>query len=297
LNRREAGFLLLTSHLGDPLRRPLTVAQLRNLAKRVQQMVRPGEERDVTQADLVALGYDRATADRILLLMSQEEQLDWYLQKGKRVDCVPVTRVSDDYPDRLRRNLGLDCPGCLWAKGDISILHRPGVALVGSRDLGVLNAAFAAEAGEQAAKQGFALISGNARGADSVAQEACLNGGGYVVSVVADRLEEHPYQEHVLYLSEDGFDLPFSTQRALSRNRVIHSLGLLTVIAQCTLAKGGTWDGTTRNLRKGWSPVFCMDDGSEASRELEMLGAALICGRELSDYAALIQSTIGFINK
>ena len=35
MNPRERGFLLLTSHLGDPDRSVLTVAQLRTLAMRI----------------------------------------------------------------------------------------------------------------------------------------------------------------------------------------------------------------------------------------------------------------------
>ena len=42
---REQGFLLLTSRLGDPERKPLTVAQFRTLAKQVQAMAAPEESR------------------------------------------------------------------------------------------------------------------------------------------------------------------------------------------------------------------------------------------------------------
>ena len=36
MNPRERGFLLLASHLGNPERKVLTMAQLRNLAGRIQ---------------------------------------------------------------------------------------------------------------------------------------------------------------------------------------------------------------------------------------------------------------------
>ena len=41
MNPRERGFLLLTSHLGDPERKVLTVAQLRSLALRMRDMEQP----------------------------------------------------------------------------------------------------------------------------------------------------------------------------------------------------------------------------------------------------------------
>ena len=149
------------------------------------------------------------------------------------------------------------------------------------------NEAFAREVGRQAALQGYTLVSGNAVGADMTAQQACLEAGGTVISVVATELEWHRQQERVLYLAEDGYDQPVSAQRALSRNRVIHSLGEKTFAAQSTLEKGGTWDGCVRNLRFGWSPVFCFDDGSEAMNRLEQMGATLIGFEHLRDLAIL----------
>ena len=281
------GFLLLSSHLGDPQRKVLTVAQLRNLGMRIRQMRISDPDRELNAEDLISLGYDRSNAERILRLLSDTKQLQWYLHKGKMSDIHPITRVSKDYPSVLKHALGLDSPGCLWVKGDISILDSPAVSLVGSRDLSPMNREFAREAGRQAAMQGYVLISGNARGADKEAQEACLKAGGKVISIVADRLDSHYARKNVLYLSEDGFDLDFTTARALSRNRVIHALGKLTLVAQCTLETGGTWDGTTKNLRHAWSSVFCFDDGSVAAKELEQRGAMLIGIDSLSDLGSL----------
>lgn len=279
MNARERGFLLLTSHLGVPDRKPLTVPQLRNLADRMRHVEFPPEDRDLTMQDLVGLGYGPDTARRIVTLLEEEEILDYFLQKGAKLDCVPVTRVSEGYPLILRKRLGLDSPGVLWARGDLSILPEPAVALVGSRELQEENWRFAAETGRQAALQGYALVSGNARGADRTAQEACLAAGGKVISVVADELWKQHLRKNVLYLSEDGYGEAFSAQRALSRNRVIHALGLKTFVAQSSLKTGGTWHGTVRNLRFGWSPVFCYDDGSEAMALLTQMGANPI-GRE-----------------
>ena len=291
----ERGFLLLSSHLGDPQRKILTPAQLRNLGKRAKLL--PAEDRDLTQQDLLRIGYDREMAQRILELLEGESQLSWYLSRGKRSGCVPLTRVSQGYPQRLRSRMGLDAPGCLWAKGDVSLLEKPAVALVGSRELYENNRRFAEEAGRQAALQGYVLVSGNAKGADRQAQEACLRAGGSVISVVADELESKPLIPGVLWLSEDGFDLPFSTPRALSRNRVIHSLGAVTLVAQCSLGKGGTWDGTLKNLHHGYSPVCCFGDGSPAAQELVQRGAAAVTIEDLQDLKALEETEPNFMGQ
>lgn len=287
MNAREQGFLLLTSHLGDPQRKVLTAAQLRNLFLRVQASDTPKQDRELTYEDITALGYDRETAMRIAHLLSGQEQLDWYLKKGAKAGCIPISRISEQYPPALRNKLGLDCPGCLWIKGDTDLLKHPAVSLVGSRDLKEDNRAFAREVGRQAAQQGYVLISGNAKGADQTAQNACLDAGGKVISIVADALADQPMDARILYISEDGFDLPFSGLRALSRNRLIHAMGQFTMVAQCTLEKGGTWDGTKNNLKKGYSPVFCFQDGSRGMDALLDMGAVPVSMEDLKDFSAL----------
>ena len=286
MNARERGFLLLTSHLGDPARKVLTTAQLRNLAQRLESADVPVEDRELSETDLTALGYSREAAEHIVFLLSQTALLDSYFARGKAALCTPITRVSEGYPRILRQRLGLDSPGCLWARGDLEILNTPAISLVGCRDLAEPNREFAEQVGYQAAVQGLTLVSGNARGADRAAQDACLRAGGRVISIVADRLDHYP-RRNLLYLSEEDFDEPFSAQRALSRNRSIHALGRMVFVAQSELEKGGTWSGTVKNLRFGWSPVACFRDGSEASAMLEQMGAYGIGLADLEDFGDL----------
>ena len=296
MNAREEGFLLLSSCLGNPERKPLTTAQLRTLAARVAAMPRPEQDRDLCSTDLTAMGYGSEMAQRILELLEDLPLLRHYHAKGWQADCSPITRVSEDYPVLLRRRLNLDSPGVLWAKGDLSILQKPKISLVGSRDIRSANAQFAAAVGREAARQGYVLVSGNARGADKIAQKSCLDAGGQVISIVADELMKQSARENVLFLSEDGYDCPFTSIRALSRNRVIHALGEKTMVAQCTLGKGGTWSGTVRNLKENWSPVFCFRDGSEAMVQLEQLGAVGITQKNLADFNELQKKTLSLFD-
>ena len=291
----EYSFLLLTGKLGDPSRMPLTTAQLRTLAQRIPLLQSSSDDSQLTIAHLVSIGIGEPLAGRILRLLEDTPQLEAYLARAKKAGCIPITRTNEDYPLILRKRLGLDAPGCLWLKGDPQILKMPAVALVGSRELRNANRDFAREVGMQAAKQGYVLVSGNARGADIVAQNACLEAGGQVICVVADALCEHTERKNILFLSEEDYDEPFSALRALRRNRVIHCLGEITFAAQCTLEKGGTWDGSVRNLKNLWSPLYCFDDGSQAMQELECMGASLIDLPELSDLPKLTQHNSFFL--
>lgn len=289
MREAERGFLLLSSHLGDQNRPVLSTFQLRILADRVRSRKAPEEERELSVKDLVSLGYGRELAQRIVNLLAEDDVLEHYLRQGRKQGCVPVSRANEGYPLILRQRLGLDSPGCLWAKGDLSILDTPAIALVGSRELREENRVFAEAVGYHAAVQGLTLVSGNARGADRTAQEACLNAGGRVISIVADELIRHPEKRNLLYLSEDGYDEMFTKARALSRNRCIHALGRMVFVAQSDLHKGGTWDGTVKNLRFGWSPVACFRDGSPAAAELEQMGAYLVGLEDIKDFAGLTE--------
>ena len=296
MNPRERGFLLLTSQLGNPERIPLSPAQLRKLSGLVSKPETQPEERDLEPKDLIALGCTVELAHRITALLQEEELLDHYLLRAKRAGCIPITRVTPAYPALLRKRLGAEAPGCLWAKGDLSLLEQPAIALVGSRELRQDNLVFAREAGRQAALQGLVLVSGNARGADREAQNACLEAGGQVISIVADELTQHSPKPGILYLSEDAFDAPFSPQRALRRNRSIHTLGRAVLVAQATLQKGGTWDGTSKNLRFGWTNVACFRDGSDAAQVLSQMGADLIEMDDLADLSILCKQTRTFFD-
>lgn len=286
---REAGFLLLGSCLGDPARRPLTPPQLQRLAQRVRLQPVPGApSEELSREHLLRLGCTEPEADRILSLLSETARLRAYLCRARDLGLTCLTCVSPGYPPRLSAVLGDRAPAVLWLSGDVSLLQSPCIALVGSRELQSANRMFAQTAGREIARQGFTLVSGGARGADTAAQQACLAAGGRVIAVLAGPLRRQVRtSQKLLHCCEDSFDLPFSPVRALSRNRIIHVLGEKTLVAQSSLGSGGTWSGTEENLRRHWSPVFLFDDGSSAARALQERGAAGISDAQLRDLSAL----------
>ena len=281
----EEGLLLLCCRLEEDWQ-PLTLSQCKALRKRVHESRRPDDpDRTLRTEDLEAIGCSRAEAERILEILSRQDWLRkreaYWTKRGVEI----CTRLSEDYPPRLRERLGDDAPAALFLLGDRSLLLRPAIALVGSRDLREEGRVFAEAVGRLAARSGHVLVSGNARGADQVAQEACLQAGGAVISVVADRLLRHPIRRGILYVSEDGPDLPFSAGRALRRNRLIHTMGIMTFAAQIRYGTGGTWDGSLHNLQHGLSTLYVPKDGTPASAELCRRGALPITAAELDRLA------------
>lgn len=286
----ERGLLLLCSQLGQEQVRPLTTAQLRLLRRRVLEAgVATGDPlRDVCVRDFMALGYNAEEANHIMALLSREPILDSYLQAARRRGIFPVTRLTSDYPKALREKRGGDAPPVLFCAGNRTLLQGNCVAVVGSRKLTAAGASFAAAAGRLAAKEGLTLVTGGAEGADVTALETCLAQGGNAVVFVPDdlRLRLSLAGEQCLVCSEQGYDLPFSAQRALSRNACIHMLASKTLVAQTGHGTGGTWSGSIENLKHGWSELYVNQDDSPGAAALLEQGATAV--RALKTLAGLL---------
>ena len=278
---REKGFILLSSHLGYGDRPVLTPAMMKKVQAQVARVRLENPDRQLSVSELLNIGLEPALAERVSTLMQDHVMLEQYLLKARQAGCVPLTPFADAYPKRLWQRLGYEGPCCLWAKGNLSLLSRPTVAIVGSRDPRPAAADFAVAAGRAVARQGYVLVSGNARGVDHLAQTACLAAGGAVISVVPEDLYSKRPHDRIVYLSESDFDAGFSAQRALSRNHIIQSMGELTLVSQCREGKGGTWSGSYANLKNKWSPIACFNDGTSGAYALERLGARLVTIEDL----------------
>jgi predicted Rossmann fold nucleotide-binding protein DprA/Smf involved in DNA uptake len=276
LNAASQGYLLLCCDLGEPDAKPLTMTQLHTLRLRVKAADRPAHKQEaLTLETLAALGCTPALSAQILQLLSRGEALSRYLSLARQAGCFPVTCLDADYPPRLRQ-LGKAAPVVFFGKGDRSLLSRRCIGAVGSRRLLAPNRAFAEHVGTLAAREGFLLTSGNACGADQTAQNACLSAGGGVIAFVPNALPAEPLPERLLMLSEGGFHCGSSAARALRRNAFIHALAEKVFVAQSGFEEGGTWAGTTDNLRHGWSQVCAFDDGSPAARAFAAAGASML---------------------
>ena len=272
----------------------LSLAQAREISRRARA-AGIGEEdpfRDVTVKDVRRLGYSEYEAGHIVSLLGRERQLDGYLLAAEKADVAVITRLDARFPQRLREQLGARCPAALFCRGDLELLQSVCVSVVGSRHLASPGAQFAAQAGRLAAREGFTLCSGDAMGADRTAQEACLSNGGSVLIFPATELVYCPIRKNTLYAAEGGFELGFSAQRALGRNRFIHAMGEKTLVAQTGFGKGGTWSGSLDNLQHEYSPLFVFDDGSEGARALCARGATPV--QALTSLQALTPAQLSF---
>ena len=284
MRQAERGLLMLTSALGDPAARPLTPQQYVAVGKLLRRSPSPRPaDANLCPEDLTLAGIGEPYAAEILRLLEREEQLDRYLEDAENAGVEIVTMLSDDYPLTLSDRLGDEAPTVLFCKGDRSLLHERYISLVGSRQLGEQGREFASRVGLLAAQKGFTLVSGGAPGADRTAQTACFEAGGSILVFTPERLDKLYAEENVLLVSTDGWELSFTSERALARNHLIHALGEKTFVAQCTYRRGGTWRGTMHNLRHKLSPVYICDDGTKAAAELIAEGANGVTAEQLEN--------------
>lgn len=290
----ELGFLLLCCDIGDGLP-PLTLHKLELLRRRMQAQTYGTPDCELDAQAFEALGYKKEFAKKLAALFAREEALNAYLALGAQRQCFPLTCVSEGFPP-LRARLGARSPAVLFYRGNLSLLQTKRISLVGSRQLSEQGRAFAERIGQLAAEEGYTLVSGNARGADKAAQDACLKYGGSVIAVVSEPLCAQPQPDaRMLYLAESGWHQEFTPARALSRNRLIYALGERAFVAQC-VPGSGTRKGAEDALKHGIAPVFVHKDGTKEADALAALGATFVSLGDLQSLSCIEDAQVAFFS-
>lgn len=101
------------------------------------------------------------------------------MRLGQKAGARLIFFHDPDYPERLA-DLP-DAPPFLWAKGDISLLNRPTIAVVGARNASSLGMRMARRLSKELAENGYGIVSGLARGIDTAAHQAALESGSIAV--------------------------------------------------------------------------------------------------------------------
>jgi predicted Rossmann fold nucleotide-binding protein DprA/Smf involved in DNA uptake len=189
-------------------------------------------------------------------------------------------------------------PTVLFGAGEIELLRRGGVAVVGSRNIDEPGTMFARAAGRKIAEAGLPVISGGARGTDRLAMEGALAADGFAIGALADSLEatirKADVREFVLngrlaLLTPYSPNAGFSVGAAMGRNKVIYGLADFAIVVSSDYQTGGTWAGASEALKSGWCPVFVRDSANvpKGNRELGKLGGINLPEEEMGKISHL----------
>ena len=102
-------------------------------------------------------------------------------QRVAEQGALLVTAEDDAYPGPLLEIY--DPPPVLWVRGNVNVLNRPGIGVVGTRHPSPYGAGMAEMLSRDLARRGLVILSGMARGIDTAAHKGALAAGGATVAV------------------------------------------------------------------------------------------------------------------
>ena len=189
-----------------------------------------------------------------------ETALAWAAEPGNHL----VTLADPAYPRALLNSA--DPPVLLYAKGDIALLQRPMLAVVGSRNAtrqGELDAeAFAAHL----SAAGLTIVSGMALGIDAAAHRGGLKGKSSTVAVIGTGIDRiYPARnadlarsiaERGLIISEFPLGMGALAHNFPRRNRIIAGLGQGCLVVEAAERSGSLI--TARLAAEAGREVFAM---------------------------------------
>jgi DNA processing protein len=188
--------------------------------------------------DLARRGGGKAPA------LASREAVEAEIAKVKALGARYLFRDTDAYPALLAE---VDnAPAALMVKGDVELLTRPAVAMVGARNASGIAIRFARQLAHDLAAEGWLVVSGLARGIDTAAHVGSIEGG--TAGVIAGGIDvAYPPENAELQadIATRGLLIaeqpPGTEPRARHfpyRNRIIAGLALGTIVVEAAPKSG-----------------------------------------------------------
>lgn len=271
-NKNSMAIIVLCSHLcvGNDVK-PFTPNEWSNLALLlVENKMTPYDLINLDTTELKKkLSFSDVQISRIERLISRSASLTFELEKLSSIGIGIVTRADKEYPIMLKRGLGNKCPPLFYYAGDISLANRKLIGFVGSRSITDEDMNFTKVMIARVIKKGYGIVSGGAKGIDSIASESALANGGFAVEYLSDSLMKKIKTSSIittiksgqlLILSSTNPNTGFNVGNAMARNKYIYANSIGTVIVKSDYNKGGTWSGALENSNHDWTKMFCWNN-------------------------------------
>ncbi|MDP3175340.1 MAG: DNA-processing protein DprA, partial [Phenylobacterium sp.] len=200
-----------------------------------------------------------------------------------------IAACEDDFPQAVA---ALDPPPpVIWARGDLALLRRPCVAIVGARAASAAGQRFARGLASELGAAGLVVVSGMARGVDAAAHEGALDAG--TIAVLGGGIDNiYPPEHHGLYARIIAHGLvvaehpPGRQAQARDfprRNRIIAGLSRAVVVVEAETRSGSLI--TARLAAEQGREVLAvpgspLDPRARGSNDLIRQGAAICEGAE-----------------
>ncbi len=249
------------------------------------------------EAALEALPSMAARGGRSGYLVCPEEDATGELEAAKKTGAKLLQIGDRDYPERLARIDGP--PPALWMIGDGAIFQRPSVAIVGARNASALGLRTSRRLARELGSEGWAVVSGLARGIDTAAHEASLETGTLAVMAGGVDCAYPPENEELArmigekgaLISECPIGMEPTSRHFPRRNRLISGLSDGVVLIEAA-ARSGSLITARFALEQGREAMACPgapeDPRAAGCNALIRDGAALI--RNAEDVVAALST-------
>ncbi|TBL77716.1 DNA-processing protein DprA [Paenibacillus thalictri] len=183
-----------------------------------------------------------ATIEQSLSRTDWMEKLENYHQAGIGF----ITALDNSYPERLKE--AAEPPWVLYYKGNIALIGRPCIGMVGTRNPTVYGRKTAESLAAELSEKGACVVSGVARGIDAYAHYGALQAKGGTIGVLGCGIDQvYPAENRELYRNIEESGLLLSEYapgiRPLPglfplRNRIIAGLSLGIVVVEAAERSG-----------------------------------------------------------
>lgn len=200
---------------------------------------------EASESDLRASGLSEKIAQNLLQLRAGVDLALIQTQLSK----LAVTVLTWDDPDYPRRLKEIDQPPpVLYVRGALIEADEWAVALVGTRRVTTYGRQVTEQLATALAQNGVTVVSGLARGTDSIAHQTALNAGGRTIAVLGsgvDNLyppENRRLAEEIMQRGAVISDYALGTQPEAAnfppRNRIISGLSMAVVVVEASRQSG-----------------------------------------------------------
>ncbi len=213
---------------------------------------------------------------------------------SKGISCI-IVMDKYVYPATLKQNLKIDAPVIIYAKGNLDLIKKKSVAIVGARKSSGIALEFTDNVAKNVVKTGAVVVSGFAKGVDKMALDSTLKYKGKSIIVLPQGIDTYTsktYYSHivngdVLVISTYHPNSKWSVGLAMDRNKTIYGLAEEIYAAESN-SSGGTWEGVIKGLKRG-REVFVRkpkDNEDNANNLLIKHGATPVnqLGEPIKDY-------------
>ena len=266
----------------------IRLAKLENPKRAVTLVDYFGSPEEVFRAstgEITAIeGFSVKAAERIRLIGSQP--VDKELQAMEKIGARVLTYWDEDYPVNLRQIH--DPPAVLFVRGSLREEDRFGVAVIGTRKPSEYGRSMAMKISRDLAKRGLTVISGGARGIDTIAHTGAIQGGRTVAILGSGVDVPYPYENRGLFdkITENGAVISEfipgtkpDAWRFPARNRLVSGMSMGVLVVE-SLAGGGAMITATIAGEQGrdvWAVPGTTDNATcEGPHRLIKDGAKLV---------------------